>query len=166
MIVYTNKPEKPKKLDLSKEDIAKLPKSAMFGNFDPTYVYKEVITRKGANGKPVGIESEREFKEPNLPLTRMTAFRHAAERAEAFHLMNRVAKQVPVNLGESAGFKPGDNFRCEIWALFGESEDDELLVWDSYDMLASLMGNMNESAVFELLLIPGANPAKPDYNLG
>ena len=164
MVVYTNEPGKPKKLDLSKEDIAKLPKSAMFGNFDPKYVYNEVITRKGANGKPVEIESEREFKESNLLLTRMCAFRHAARRAEAFHLMNQVARQVPVNLGESEGFKPGDKFICQIWAVFGELED-ELLVWDSYDMLASLMGNMNEAAVFELLLIPGANPAKPDYNL-
>lgn len=94
----------------------------------------------------------------------MCAFRHAANRAEAFHLMNQVARQVPVNLGESAGFKPGDEFRCKIWAMFGESKDDKLLVWDSYEMLASLMGNMNESAVLEILMVPGANPAKPDYN--
>ncbi len=136
----------------------------MFGNFDPIYAYKEVITRKGVSGKPVEIESEREFKEPNLPLTRMCAFRHAAKRAEAFHLMNQVARKVPINLGESAGFRPGDKFRCEIWAVFGESEDDELLIWDSTEMLASLIGNMNESAVLELLMIPGANPANPDYN--
>ena len=166
MIVYTNKPEKPKKLELSDEDISKLPKSAMFGNFDPVYIYKEIITRKDKNGRPVELKSQRKFKEPNLPLTRMTAFRHAASRAEAYHLMNQVAEQLPVNLGESAGFKLDDEFRFEIWAILGESKDDELLVWDSYNLLTSLTGNMNESAVFELLLIPGANPAKSDYNLG
>ncbi len=165
MQVYKNLPQRPQKLDLTKVDLSKLPKSALLGNYLPHYRYRETITRHGKNGKPFEVKAQRKFEEPNLPLSRMCAFRYAAQRAESFSLMKQVANQVPVNLGEEQGFELNDLFRFEVWLFAGESEDDRLLVWDSENMLNSINGSVVESSVLELLLIPGANPAKPDYNL-
>ena len=183
MILYTNPPEKPGKLDLAKIDIATLPKTAMLGNYIPNYLYKEVITRKGKNGKTVELKIEKKFQEANLPLSRMCAFRHALKRAEGFFFMKQLSEKGPVNQspkrpiykiqadlssthqGESPLFKNKDLFRFEIWIVCGESSDDKMVIWDSENLLASMSGNMTESATLELLLIPGANPAKEDYNL-
>ncbi len=161
MKIYTNKPEKP---DFKNVDLATLPKSAMLGNFEPYYLYNEVVNRLGEGDKSFDLVKEIKFQEPNIFLSRMCAFRHASEQADAFALMKAVAAKAPINLGKGAGFEVEDNFSFEIWIVTGEAEDDRALVWDSNAMLDSLVGSVTESALFELLMIPGANPSKSDYN--
>ena len=136
----------------------------MLGNFTPYYVYQEVIGRQGPPGETYHEENRATFMESNLTLSRMDAFRYAQRRAHAFAMMKSASQELPINRGESEGFELSDTFRFEIWLEFGESDEDSILVWDSSSILDSIDGSVIESSLLEMLFVPGANPAKPDYN--